>query len=55
MKLDKTSNAIIKEVARRNNVEYKRLKELYLQITQSNFYMDLCDIVRKNEEELKGE
>ena len=53
MKLDRVNNAIIKEVARRNGVSHNKLKEVYLQITQSNFYQDLCDIVRENEEELR--
>lgn len=55
MRLDKVNNAIIKEIARKNDVNYKRLKELYIQITQGNFYTDVCYIAKEFEEELKGD
>lgn len=42
-------------VANRYDVDSDRLWEVYLEVMKSNFFEDLCDIARENEEELKGE
>lgn len=42
-------------VANRYDVDSDKLWEVYLEIMKSNFFEDLCDIARENEEELKGE
>jgi len=45
----------ILNVANRYDVDSDRLWEVYLEVMKSNFFEDLCDIARENEEELKGE
>lgn len=40
-------------VANRYGVDSDKLWEIYLEVMKSNFFEDLCDIVRENEEELK--
>lgn len=42
-------------VANRYDVDSDKLWETYLEVMKSNFFEDLCDIARENEEELKGE
>ena len=42
-------------VANRYDVDSDKLWEAYQEVMKSNFYEDLCDIARENEEELKGE
>lgn len=42
-------------VANRYDVDSDKLWEAYLEVMKSNFFEDLCDIARENEEELKGE
>lgn len=42
-------------VANRYEVDSDKLWEVYLEVMKSNFFEDLCDIARENEEELKGE
>ena len=42
-------------VAKRYDVDSDKLWEVYLGVMKSNFFEDLCDIARENEEELKGE
>lgn len=42
-------------IARRYGVDSEKLWEAYQEVMKSNFYEDLCDIARENEEELKGE
>lgn len=42
-------------VANRYDVDSDKLWEVYLEVMKSNFFEDLCDIARENEEELKGE
>lgn len=41
-------------VANRYDVDSDRLWEAYQGAMKSNFFEDLCDIARENEEELKG-
>lgn len=41
-------------VANRYDVDSDKLWEVYLEVMKSNFFEDLCDIARENEEELKG-
>lgn len=42
-------------IARQYGVDSEKLWEAYQEVMKSNFYEDLCDIARENEEELKGE
>lgn len=42
-------------VANCYDVDSDKLWEVYLEIMKSNFFEDLCDIARENEEELKGD
>lgn len=42
-------------VANRYDVDSDKLWDTYLEVMKSNFFEDLCDIARENEEELKGE
>lgn len=42
-------------VASRYDVDSDKLWEVYLEVMKSNFFEDLCDIARENEEELRGE
>lgn len=49
------SENTLEEVAERYGVDKEKLWEMYLGIMKSNYFEDLCDIARENEEELKGE
>lgn len=42
-------------VANRYDVDSDKLWKVYLEIMKRNFFEDLCDIARENEDELKGE
>lgn len=42
-------------VADNNGIDRDKLWNLYRDITKRNFFDDLCDIVRENEGELKGD
>ena len=42
-------------VANRYDVDSDKLWKVYQEIMKRNFFEDLCDIARENEEELKGE
>ena len=42
-------------VANRSDVDSDKLWGAYQEVMKSNFFEDLCDIARENEEELKGE
>lgn len=55
IKLNKYHKDAIKEVATSYGVSAEKLEEFYIDIMRNNFYDDLCDIARENEEELKGE
>lgn len=44
----------IQSVANRYDVDSDKLWETYSEVMKSNFFEDLCDIARENEEELKG-
>lgn len=46
---------VLAEVANNYKVDKEKLWDCYLQIMQSNYFEDLCDIARENENELKGE
>ena len=41
-------------VANRYDVDSDKLWEVYLEVMKSNFFEDLCDIARENEEDLGG-
>lgn len=41
-------------VANCYDVDSDKLWGVYLEVMKSNFFEDLCDIARENEEELKG-
>lgn len=41
-------------VANRYDVDSDKLWKVYLEVIKSNFFEDLCDIARENEDELKG-
>ncbi len=43
----------VMEVAERYGVKIIPLSDMYKAVMASNFYEDLCDIARENEEELK--
>lgn len=45
----------VRNIARQYEVDEEKLWEAYQGCMTSNFYEDLCDIARENEEELKGE
>lgn len=42
-------------IARSHEVDEEKLWEFYQEIMESNYFEDLCDIARENENELKGE
>ena len=46
---------VLAEVATTYEVDKEKLWDYYLQIMQSNYFEDLCDIARENYYELKGE
>ena len=48
------SEAMLKQVAKQYGVDKEKLWQYYLDIMRANFFQDLCDIARENEEELKG-
>lgn len=41
-------------VANRYDVDSDKLWEVYLEVMKSNFFEDLCDIARENEDWIKG-
>lgn len=45
----------VRSVARQYGVDEEKLWQAYQDCMASNFFEDLCDIARENEEELKGE
>ena len=47
------SEATLEQVAEQYGVNKEKLWQLYLDIMRSNYFEDLCDIARENEEELK--
>lgn len=53
--LEKWEEQEIADVAKSDGVDKDKLWELYQEIMERNFFDDLCDISRENEEELKGE
>lgn len=53
IKLNKYYEEELNNIAKRYDVDPDILKDMYMDIMQSNFYEDLCDIARENEEELK--
>lgn len=44
----------LRDIARSHEVDEEKLWDLYQAIMKSNYFEDLCDIARENEEELKG-
>lgn len=46
---------VLAEVATTYGVDKEKLWEYYMAIMRSNYFEDLCDIARENENELKGE
>lgn len=49
------SEATLEQVAKQYGVDKEKLWQCYLDIMRANYFQDLCDIARENEEELKGE
>ena len=45
----------LRDIARSHEVDEEKLWELYQEIMKRNYFEDLCDIIRENENELKGE
>lgn len=45
----------LRDVARSYDVNEEKLWEFYQEIMKSNYFEDLCDIARENENALKGE
>ena len=45
----------LRDIARSHEVDEEKLWDLYQEIMENNFFEDLCDIARENENELKGE
>ena len=54
-KFDKHHEELIADVAKEYGTTPEKVKELYCEIMHNNFYNDLADIARENEEYLKGE
>lgn len=54
-KFDERHEATFAEVAKQYGATPDKLKELYCEIMYNNFFDDVCDIARENEEYLKGE
>lgn len=55
IKLNKYYKEELAKVAEMYDVKTELLEDLYKDIMRANFYTDICDIARENEEELKGE
>lgn len=55
IKLNKYHKEELANIAKQYGVDQDLLESMYIEVMQSNFYEDLCDIARENEEELKGE
>jgi len=55
IKFNRDSETTLTEVAKSYGVEQERLWELYLALLRRNYFDDLCDIARENNNELKGE
>ncbi len=54
IKFNEQHEETFKEVAKQYNTTADKVKELYCEIMYSNFFDDVCDIARENEEYLKG-
>ncbi len=50
---NKECEQTLERVAAQYNVDKDKLWELYAEIMKREFFNDLCDIARENEEELK--
>lgn len=48
------SEATLKQVAEQYGVDKEKLWQCYLDIMRANYFQDLCDIARENEEELNA-
>ena len=55
IQFDEDFEKALEVVADYNGVDKEKLWEMYSGIMYANYYQDLCDIARENEEELKGE
>lgn len=55
IKLNEHYKEEIKNVAKQYGVDPDLLEETYKEIMKSNFYQDVCDIARENEEVLQAE
>ena len=53
IRLDERDLQIVHEIADKYDVDSDKLYEMYIDIMRNNFYQDLADIARENEEELK--
>lgn len=43
----------VKQVAKAHGVDEEKLWQVYQEIMERNFFDDLCDVARENEEEIK--
>lgn len=55
IKFNKDHMNLIQQVAEEYGVNAELLEDMYRDIMYNNFYQDLHDIARENENELKGE
>lgn len=53
--IEQNEAQILRDIARSHEVDEEKLWEFYQEIMESNYFEDLCDIARENENELKGE
>lgn len=55
IQFNKDHEDMLEQVANNHGVDKEKLWELYLEIMRSNYFQDLADIARENEDYLKGE
>lgn len=55
IQFNKDHEATLEQVANDYGVDKEKLWELYLEIMRSNYFQDLADIARENEDYLRGE
>lgn len=55
IQFNKDHENILEQVANDYGIDKEKLWDLYLEIMRSNYFQDLADIARENEDYLKGE